>query len=224
MQPAYTSYIYIMYVCIYNTKQLIHFARKKHSRTKNLKAVTCNVQSAKHVWTALQEYIGVYDVIMLQETKLTTEEYGQITARAEKHSYKVYMAEGLQTKNRWGQLTPLGGVVTMVRMEAKQKLVWEKKGENQQLLAVKVEEWTMINGYAPPHPNDKMLLAAMLQEMMISERLDQPETKMGVSWRLERRMGRLSGSCDSQLRRRNRGTEEKLRQRKRNVMELRPRS
>ena len=123
----------------------------------------------------------MYDVIMLQETKLTTEEYGQITARAEKHSYKVYMAEGLQTKNRWGQLTPLGGVVTMVRMEAKQKLVWEKKGENQQLLAVKVEEWTMINGYAPPHPNDKMLLAAMLQEMMISERLDQPEKKWALA-------------------------------------------
>ena len=62
-----------------------------------------------------------------------------------------------------------------MRMEAKQKLVWEKKGENQQLLAVQVEEWTMINGYAPPHPNDEMLLASMLQEMITKERLDRPE-------------------------------------------------
>ena len=64
---------------------------------------------------------------MLQEVKLDTVEFGQISRWAEKRSYKAYIAEGETIKHRWYDkyqaTAQRGGVLTLVRMEAKQELV-----------------------------------------------------------------------------------------------------
>ncbi len=39
-----------------------------------MKAITCNVQSAKQVWTALKVFLDEYDVILLQEVRLSDTE------------------------------------------------------------------------------------------------------------------------------------------------------
>ena len=79
--------------------------RKKTSQQRSMKAITCNVQSAKQVWTALKVFLDEYDVILLQEVRLSDTELNQVIRKAAIGGYTVYSANIDTSRGRWNNTT-----------------------------------------------------------------------------------------------------------------------
>ena len=79
--------------------------RKRTSQQRSMKAINCNVQSAKQVWAALKVFLDEYDVILLQEVRLSDTELNQVIRKAAIGGYTVYSATGDTSRGRWNNTT-----------------------------------------------------------------------------------------------------------------------
>ena len=122
----------------------------------SLDIITLNAGGSLATWQALKVLLNEthFDVVQLQDVRLTTKYWSALFRTASSKGYVGYHGPGTYTKDRWQNSIPRGGVATFVAKKCKSKLISHAHKEHSQLLCVAVQGLLLFNGYAPPGHED----------------------------------------------------------------------
>ncbi|CAK0789281.1 unnamed protein product [Prorocentrum cordatum] len=108
---------------------------------------SCNVRTFGAAWVAADAALSEQqDVIMLQETSHTRDEFIRYQNSFSRRGFAVYQAPACARKDG----RPVGGVLALVSKRHRQRFLWKRAGPGGQVLAVEVAGQVLANTYVHP--------------------------------------------------------------------------
>ena len=147
------------------------------STCQAVRVLNLNVGGASGSWALFREgYSHQFDVLLLQEVKMTDNEWRAYVRRAAKQGFTGYYEPGQTSRDRWCNQAPRGGVAVFVSRRLRQLRVAAFSGQHSQMLVVSAQGYQFASLYVPPGHGGvpETEACAFLTEWLSSQSAQQP--------------------------------------------------
>ena len=115
-----------------------------------MRVLNLNVGGASGSWALFREgYSHQFDVLLLQEVKMTDNEWRAYVRRAAKQGFTGYYEPGQTSRDRWCNQAPRRGVAVFVSRRLRQLRVAAFSGQHSQMLVVSAQGYQFASLYVP---------------------------------------------------------------------------